>query len=172
MNNYNYYQNAYMGYPQNGAMQPYQQRQYQPQQPFVQQTQQVQIPIVDIRFVNEKEVADFIVFPNTSVLLIDKENLSAYLKTANANAQPSIKKFTYSELDGEGKPLNGSKTPQTKELEQFIKKDEIGSLGLVSMSYYEQQYNKLVEGFNAKIKSLQEKIMGVNNGKPNSTENT
>ena len=169
MNNYNYYQNAYMGYPQNIQPQGYGQRPYATQQPFVQQTQQIQIPIVDIRFVTEKEINDFIVFPNTSVLLIDKDNSFAYLKTANANAQPTIKKFTFNEFNGESKPVNEPTTDKTIDYKQFVKKDEINDLGFVSLAQYEQQYNNLVNSFNAKLKSLQDKIMGANNGTEQST---
>ena len=165
MNNYNYYQNAYMGYPQ-GNMQGYQQRPYQ--QPIIQQQVQtpIEIPIVDLKFVSsKKEVEDFIVFPNTSVLFIDKTNSLSYLKIANGNAQCTIRQFSFNELSQDGKPLNGSTTTETASDEEFIKKSEIDSLGFITMAQYKEEYNKLVSGFNSKIKELQNAIGGIDNGK-------
>ena len=167
MNNYNYYQNAYMGYPQTNPMQNYQQRPMVNQQAFVPQQQEMQIPIVDIKFVSErKEVEDFIIFPNTAVLLVDKTNGLAYLKMSSGNNAPIIKNFSYSELAQDGKPLNATQKHESIDSEQFIKKTDFESLNLVSMPYFKEQYNKLVEGFNSKFKELQTKIGELSNGKP------
>ena len=166
MNNYNYYQNAYMGYPQTNPMQNYQQRPMVNQQAFVPQQQEMQIPIVDIKFVSErKDVEDFIIFPNTAVLLVDKNNGLAYLKMSSGNNAPIIKNFSYSELTQDGKPLNGSKSTETLNNEEFVKKSEISSLGFITMAQYREEYNKLVSGFNSKLKELQNAIGGIDNGK-------
>lgn len=166
MNNYNYYQNAYMGYPQGNNMQGYGQKPYPNQQAFVQQPQETQIPIVDIKNVfSKKEVDDFIVFPNTAVLLIDKTNSMAFLKLSNGNAQPFLRKFSFNELSPNGEPLNAPKTPQNIESEQFVKKDELQGLGLVSMAQYKQDYDKLIESFNLRLKELNNKIGEIANGK-------
>lgn len=170
MNNYNYYQNAYMGYPQANNMQGYYQRPYANQQPVVQQQIQslVEIPIVDIKFVlSKKEVEEFILFPNTSVLFIDKTNSLSYLKISNANGQSTIRQFSFVELSQEGKPLNAPTTPETINNEEFIKKSEISDLGFITMAQYKEEYNKLVNGFNSKLKELQNAIGEVTNGKSN-----
>ena len=168
MNNYNYYQNAYMGYPQANNMQGYYQRPYANQQPVVQQQVQtpVEIPVVDMKFVtSKKEVEDFIIFPNTSVLFIDKANSLSYLKIANGNAQCVIRQFSYNELSQEGKPLNAPTTPEVTSNEEFVKKSEIGDLGFITMAQYKEEYNKLVTGFNSKLKELQMTIGDIANGK-------
>ena len=165
MNNYNYYQNAYMGYPQSN-MQGYQQRPYQ--QPIIQQQVQtpIEIPIVDLKFVSsKKEVEDFIIFPNTSVLFIDKTSSLSYLKIANGNAQCTIRQFAFNELSQDGKPLNGSTTVENVNNEEFVKKSEIKDFGFITMAQYKEEYNKLVSGFNSKIRELQNAIGGIDNGK-------
>ena len=166
MNNYNYYQNAYMGYPQGNNMQGYGQRPYPNQQAFVQQPQETQIPIVDIKFVSQKkEAEDFIVFPNTAVLLIDNINGFAYLKLSNGNAQSHIREFSFVEKGKEQKPLNAPKSKENENVEQFVKKEDLERLNLVSMAQYREDYNKLVESFSLKLKELSNKIGEFANGK-------
>lgn len=169
MNNYNYYQNAYMGYPQANNVQPYYPRP-SVQQPYVSTPQQPQafmeLPIVDIKFVSQKkDVEDFIVFPNTSVLLIDRSSATAYLKLANGNAQPFLRQFSFSELSQDGKPIIAPTSEEKPKDEQFVKKEDFDRLDLVSMAQYKEDINKLVESFNSKLKELKNKIGEFANGK-------
>lgn len=52
-------------------------------------------PITDIRFLTSDEMKAFIVFPNTKVLLIDKEHGIACLKSADAMGQSTIKMYSF-----------------------------------------------------------------------------
>jgi 23S rRNA-/tRNA-specific pseudouridylate synthase len=77
------YQNY--GYQPNYQQPNYMQRQYAPQPSQMPQNQQqafppiqtpppMETPIQDIKFVNRAQAEAYIVFPNTKVMLIDKES--------------------------------------------------------------------------------------------------
>ena len=55
-------------------------------------------PITDIRFLTSDEMKAFIVFPNTKVLLIDKEHGVACLKSADAMGQSTISMYSFNNI--------------------------------------------------------------------------
>lgn len=55
-------------------------------------------PITDIRFLTSDEMKAFIVFPNTKVLLIDKEHGVACLKSADAMGQSTISMYSFNSI--------------------------------------------------------------------------
>lgn len=87
-------------HPIQPTMNPYQNGFYPPYM-AAQNGQQVstptpqESPITDIRFLTSDEMKAFIVFPNTKVLLIDKEHGVACLKSADAMGQSESKMYSF-----------------------------------------------------------------------------
>lgn len=121
---YNY--NPYMGgyYPQYNTYQQYQ----QPTSQQIQRPQQVQpqyeTPIQDIRFVTSEEAKAYIVMPNSKALLIDKQNNTAFLKTADNMGQSSNKIYKFNEVNEDGEPVLTQKQ-QEIDTKSFIKREEL-----------------------------------------------
>lgn len=129
--NYNSYGNGYYpymygqyGYQQYPQYQGTQSRQSAQQS---QQPQQFDLPILDIKFVTSEEAKSYIVFPNTNVLLIDRQNKIAYLKSADNLGQSSMREFRYEEEVSQN--INKEQLNQTPiDTNIFVKKEELGEL--------------------------------------------
>lgn len=128
MNYNNSYSNGY--YPYMYGQYGYQQYpQYQGTQSrqSAQQSQQFDLPILDIKFVTSEEAKSYIVFPNTNVLLIDRQNKIAYLKSADNLGQSSMREFKYDEEISQN--INKEQLNQTPiDTNIFVKKEELGEL--------------------------------------------
>lgn len=126
--NYNSYGNGY--YPYMYGQYGYQQYpQYQGTQSrqSAQQSQQFDLPILDIKFVTSEEAKSYIVFPNTNVLLIDRQNKIAYLKSADNLGQSSMREFKYDEEVSQN--INKEQLNQAPiDTNIFVKKEELGEL--------------------------------------------
>lgn len=132
---YMYGQYGYQQYPQYQGTQSRQSAQQiqQPQQS--QQPQQFDLPILDIKFATSEEAKSYIMFPNTNVLLIDRQNKIAYLKSADNLGQSSMKGFRYEEEMPENENTQNKNQEQLKESQQlnhtqldtdiFVKKDDL-----------------------------------------------
>ena len=126
---YMYGQYGYQQYPQYQGTQSRQ---------SAQQSQQFDLPILDIKFVTSEEAKSYIVFPNTNVLLIDRQNKIAYLKSADNLGQSSMRGFRYEEEVPENENTQNKNQEQLKESQQlnqapidtniFVKKEELGEL--------------------------------------------
>jgi hypothetical protein len=160
---------SYQGYGYQPAFQQpsYMQRQYapQPQQMFQNQQQAfapiqtlppMETPIQDIKFVNRAQAEAYIVFPNTKVMLIDTESGIAHIKTADNMGQTKTDYFRFEQVNPDGSPIKSQEPKPEVNLDDFVRVDQIGKLGFVTID----QYNSLVQKFD----SLQKKLEGV---KPN-----
>ena len=156
---------GYMGYPysQGYGYNPYGQRmspQTQPMpQPQAQQNQMtmqpqmpMETPIQDIKFVNKAQAEAYIVFPNSRVLLIDKDSGMAHLKIADNMGQSTTQFYKFELVNEDGSPIKPQEpTPQVN-FDEFIKKSDLEKLGLVSMQEFKaltdrfEQMKKLLEG--------------------------
>ena len=156
------YNSPYSSYPYSAPYgnPQYMQRGYAPQaQPIVQPQMQPQpqvqtpyeIPIQDVRFVTSEEARAYIVMPNARALLIDKNGL-AYLKTADNMGQSQTQYFRFEPVNADGTPIKPQEPAPTVDLSAFIKKEEIGTLGFVTM----EQYNALLQ----RLDQIQKQIMG------------
>lgn len=154
--------NSYMPYSYNGYSMPtYQQRAYNPTIPQMQQmptTQQMpmqqmpaELPIQDIKFVNSAQAEAYIVYPNTKVLLIDMQSGVAHLKSADGMGQSQTQYYKFLPINADGSPLKQEKEPTPINLDGFIKRDEISTLGFVT----EDKYNALLDEFDKIKKYLQ-----------------
>lgn len=160
------------GYPnynyQPNYQQPnYMQRGYAPQPPQMPQNQQQaftpmttpptpEMPIQDIKFVNKAQAEAYIVFPNTKVMLIDKESGLVYVKTADSMGQTQTDYFRFDKVNADGSPIKAQEpTPQVN-YDDFIRKDQLGKLNFATAEQFET--------LSKKIEQIQRQIAG---GKPN-----
>lgn len=119
----NYPQN-YMGY-QNSMVQqsPIQQPQLQP---IIEQ------PIHEIRFLTADEIKAYIVMPNTKVMLIDKINKLAYIKSADAMGQSSCDIYSFDTFNPDKSEekiitpaIDVDSLVKKNEIENFVSKNEL-----------------------------------------------
>ena len=150
--------NTYMPYSYGGYSMPtYQQRAYNP---VIQQMQQMptnpqmpmqqmpsELPIQDIKFVNSAQAEAYIVYPNTKVLLIDMQSGVAHLKSADGMGQSQTQYYKFVPINADGSPLKQEKEPTPINLDGFVKKEELATLGYVTVD----KYNELIDELN-KIK--------------------
>jgi hypothetical protein len=167
------YNSPYQSYMPYGANN-YMQRAYNPQpqqipqpQPQVQQPMQMpqqmppmEMPIQDIKYVNKAQAEAYIVFPNTKVMLIDKESGIVYLKTADGMGQSKTDYFRFEPINADGSPIKPQEpTPQIN-LDDFIKRQDLENLGFASID----QFNALSQ----KLEQIQKRLEGAktNGGQP------
>jgi hypothetical protein len=156
------YQPSYA--PQNYAQRAFQQQpiqtpQPQPQMPPTAQIQPsapIDLPIQDIKFVNKAQAEAYILYPNTKIMLIDTENGVAYIKTADSMGLCKTDYFRFEKTNADGAPLKPQEPTQNINFDDFIKKDQIGSLGFATV----EQYNALAQ----KLEQIQKRLEGA---KPN-----
>lgn len=138
----NYMQRNYNSQPQQ-MTQPQPQMQNQMQMPMSQPMPMMDMPIQDIKFVNKAQAEAYIVYPNSKVMLIDKEGGVVYVKTADGMGQSSTEYFRFEAINADGSPLKPQEpTPQIN-LDDYIKKEELKNLGFVTIAQYEELAQKL-----------------------------
>lgn len=153
-------------FPNGYAPQNYMQRTYPPQpqvQPQMQQAQApmiMEMPIQDIKFVNKAQADAYIVFPNTKVMLIDKESGMVYVKTADNMGQSQTQYFRFEPTNPDGTPIVAQEPAPQVDFDQFIKKEDLEKFGFVTVS----QYNELAQ----RLEQIQKRLEGVktNGGQP------
>ena len=133
-NYYSQYNNAYQNFQQ--QPQPQMQRQQMPQAP-------VEMPIQDIRFVTSEEAKAYIVYPNNKVLLIDRQNNIAHLKSADNMGQSSSKTYKFEEVDGNGNALAKDCPNPAFDIKDYVKKEDIASMS-EKISELETKVTKLL----------------------------
>lgn len=135
------------------------------------QSKQYEYPIQTIKFVTSEEARDFLLAPETQAILIDEANKKVFLKKTDGLGKLTTRYFNYIETNSDGTPVDfgfsiannnqdmkaqstASANPYYEDqkrinLNDFIKKDEIGryfdKYGFVTA----EQYNLLSEELNA-----------------------
>jgi len=139
-NRYNPYYTSYMPYNQ-------QLMQQQPVQQVVQQPVQYEIPISNIRFLNEKEMAGYVMpVPNTKEMLIDKDNKVVCIKSTDQIGQSNAKYYKFDELvEEDGKTQNKGNSEPKIDMSAYASKSDLQSL---------------TKQITDKLASLEEKING------------
>jgi hypothetical protein len=170
------YNSPYQSYMPYGANN-YMQRVYTPQpqqipqpQPQVQQPMQMpqqispmEMPIQDIKYVNKAQAEAYIVFPNTKVMLIDKESGIVYLKTADGMGQTQTDYFRFDRVNADGSPIKPQEpTPQVN-FDDFVKKEQLDKLGFVTFD----EHKKVLTELEAIKKALAPKTQAVKGGTNN-----
>jgi hypothetical protein len=154
-----YMQRAYNSQPQQ-MTQPQPQPQVQQPMQMPQQMPPMELPIQDIKYVNKAQAEAYIVFPNTRVMLIDKESGVAYVKTADGMGQTQTDYFRFDRVNADGSPIKPQEpTPQIN-LDDFIKRQDLENLGFASID----QFNALSQ----KLEQIQKRLEGAktNGGQP------
>lgn len=131
---------GYFPYGQRFAPQTQPMAQPTPQQPPMQMQPQMpmEMPIQDIKFVNKAEAEAHIVYPNTRVLLIDKESGMAYLKTADNMGQSATQLFKFEPINTDGTPIKPkSPTPQVN-FDEFVKVEQLKDFGFVTIDEHKK----------------------------------
>lgn len=144
-NRYNPYYAPYVPYQQSVMQQ-------QPMQQQIVQPVQYEIPISGIRFLNEKEMASYVLpLPNTKEMLIDKAGKVVCIKSTDQIGQSNAKYYKFEELveDKQETQNKGNSEPK-KAIPEYASKDDLKSL------------TSLIATMTDKIENLEGKI----NGKP------
>lgn len=139
---------------------------YQPQpqvpQPFPmpQQMMPAELPIQDIKYVNRAQAEAYIVFPNTKVMLIDRDSGIAYIKTADGMGQSKTDYFRFEPVNADGSPIKPQEPIPQVNFDEFVKIDQIKEMGFVTVA----QYNELA----SRLEQIQQQMEGSkqNVGKP------
>ena len=124
----------------------------------------MEMPIQDIKYVNKAQAEAYIVFPNTKVMLIDKESGVVYMKTADGMGQTQTDYFHYEKVNADGSPIKPQEpTPQVN-FDEFIKKEDLQKFGFVNI----EQFNALAQ----KMEQIQKRLEGAksNVGQPKQPE--
>lgn len=156
----NYSQRGYSQQPQPMA-QPQPQPQPQMQMPMAQQMPLADIPIQDIKYVNKAQAEAYIVYPNTKVMLIDRDSGIAYVKSADSMGQLSQNDyFRFEKVNADGSPIKPQEPTPQVDFNQFIKKEDLEKFGFVTVA----QYNELAQ----RLEQIQKRLEGakVNGGQP------
>lgn len=154
-----YAQRGYNSQPQPMA-QPQPQAQPQMQMPMAQPMPPMDLPIQDIKYVNKAQAEAYIVYPNTKVMLIDKESGMVYVKTADGMGQSKTDYFRFEPINADGSPIKPQEPTPQVDFNQFIKKEDLENLGFVNI----EQFNQLAQ----KLEQIQKRLEGVkaNGGQP------
>lgn len=122
-----------MGY-NNPYMTPYMQSIQQRQTPIQQQPQsQYMPPFNDVRYVNEKEVKDFIALAGQRFLLIDSTAKKMWIKSADGMGVQSLETYKFEKIDNSdpevaSQSIDTSLFVQRDDLKNVATKDEIENL--------------------------------------------
>jgi hypothetical protein len=116
--NPNYMQRGYA--PQTPQM-PQSQPQMQMQAQIPQQSP-IEMPIQDIKYVNRAQADAYIVFPNTKVMLIDRESGMVYIKAADGMGQSQTEYFRFEPINADGTPIKPQEAKPEFDIEEFGKR--------------------------------------------------
>lgn len=151
------YNNYFGQYP---SYQNYMQPQYQPMQqrpqmqPMVQQQPvEQEMPFSEVRYGTRAEAEARVVYPNRSIMFIDKNLGEIYIKTANQMGEPSFQEFTFKAKESEKQePIEEVKIDTqnflTKEdAKDFLKKGDLKTID-EKLDFLEKQVkiNKILKG--------------------------
>ena len=151
----NYMQRAYA--PQPSQMPQNQQQVFTP----MQTPPPAETPIQDIKFVNRAQAEAYIVFPNTKVMLIDKESGVAYVKTADGMGQTKTDYFRFEAVNADGSPIKQQEpTPQVN-FDDYIKREDLANFGFATV----EQVKSLADS----LEQMKKRLEGV---KPNGAKPT
>jgi hypothetical protein len=153
--NYGYPYNAMPQYPYGYQQQMQQRGQMAMQQPITPTMQmpqqpmpmQFEPPIREIKFVTSKEAEAYIVMPNSSSLLIDKQEGIAYLKSADIMGQSFMEMYHFSKNAPQGQ-INAQETPKASnpiDLSAYITNEQFDKHMNATQEEFRKLYAKIDE---------------------------
>ena len=130
MNNYRYnpYLQPYVQYAQ--PVMPQQQMPQQVVQQPMPQPMQYEIPITNIRYLNEKEMASYVLpLPNTKEMLIDKSGGIVCIKSTDQIGQSNAKYYKFEEVSEQTeKEQNKGNSEPKIDMSDYVRKKDLTSL--------------------------------------------
>ena len=157
----NYMQRAYNPQPQQMAQSQPQIQTQQPQMQMPQQMTPMEMPIQDIKYVNKAQAEAYIVYPNTKVMLIDRDSGIAYVKSADGMGQLSQNDyFRFERVNADGSPIKSQETTPQVNFDEFIKKDDLQKFGFVTY----EEYKKVISELEQIKKALSPKPQAIKGG--------
>lgn len=151
---YNNYFGQYPTYQNYGQYPQYQPVQQRPQmQPMVQQPVEQEMPFSEVRYGTRAEAEARVVYPNRSIMFIDKNLGEIYIKTANQMGEPSFQEFTFKAKESEKQePIEEAKIDTQNFLtkddaKDFLKKGDLKTID-EKLDFLEKQVkiNKILKG--------------------------
>ena len=141
--------------PQNTMSAPQSQPQPQVQIPMPQQMPPMEMPIQDIKYVNKAQAEAYIVYPNSKVMLIDKDSGIVYVKSADGMGQLIQNDyFRFEKVNADGSPVKPQEKPQEVDFSDFLKKSDLEQMGFVT----KEQYTSLSQ----RLEQIQKQIANQN----------
>lgn len=158
---YNYYQNY-------GAYQPTYQSQQMAQPQIMQNQQQTTTQydkaIQDVRFVSQQEAHDYILLPNTRVMLIDRDNSVFYIKSADSLGKSTLEGYKYTRIDnyandGGTTVLDPKEFVKIKDLDKYLTKEDLSNF-LTRTDAQNFITKDDLKSIDSKLEKLQKQIVG------------
>lgn len=157
---YNYYQNY-------GAYQPSYQNQQMAQQIMQNQQQtttQYDKAIQDVRFVSQQDAHDYILLPNTRVMLIDRDNSVFYIKSADSLGKSTLEGYKYTRIDNSPSEsispvLDPKDFVKTQDLDKYLTKDDLANF-LTRTDAQNFITKDDLKSIDSKLEKLQKQIVG------------
>lgn len=155
MYNNNYF-GQYPSYQNYGQYPQYQPMQQRPQmQPMTQQTMEQEMPFSEVRYGTRAEAEARVVFPNRSIMFIDKNLGEIYIKTANQMGEPTFQEFTFKAKNNEKEEvaveqeikINTENFLTKDDAKDFLKKGDLKTID-EKLDFLEKQVkiNKILKG--------------------------
>lgn len=143
------YQPTYQSMMQNSMTQPnavQQNQQANQQQANTQYDKQIQ----DVRFVSEKDAHDYILLPNTRVMLIDRDNSVFYIKSADSLGTQTMEAFKFTKLKEKANDVVSSIDTKDfvkrEDIANFITKDELKEFEIKLDKFQKQIIGEMLKG--------------------------
>ena len=114
------------------------------------------MPIQGVKFVTGDEAKGFMVLPNTRVMLMDRNNSIFYIKSANSLGESNLEAFEFKKIDTSKPSTVEIAKKENIDLEQFVKKDQLGNL--VTTDKLEGEIKTVKDELSKKIDELKKSI--------------
>ena len=88
------------------------------------------VPFNDIKFVTEDEAKGYILFPNTRVMLLDRDKSVFYIKTADSLGKSTLEGYKYTKLedkssDNVSREIDTKDFVKTQDLKGYITREDL-----------------------------------------------
>lgn len=114
------------------------------------------MPIQGVKFVTADEARAFMVLPNTRVMLMDRNNSIFYIKSADSLGQSMLEAYEFKKIDNTKPDTATADTNQNINLEQFVKKDQLGNV--VTTEKLNSELKTVKDELSSKIEEVKKSI--------------
>ena len=90
------------------------------------------MPFNDIKFVTEDEAKGYILFPNTRVMLLDRDKSVFYIKTADSLGKSALEGYKYTKIedkssDNVSREIDTKDFVKTQDLKGYITREDLAN---------------------------------------------